>query len=83
MLTELHEHRLEVKKALDFAPINNDLSKLIVNPNEMQTWRDFITLVRTFYFVQGEAFVYREAGDDDCALSFECRSGSFGAFDCR
>lgn len=62
-------HRLEVKKALDFAPINNDLSKLIVNPNEMQTWRDFITLVRIFYFVQGEAFIYREAGDDDCALS--------------
>lgn len=62
-------HRLEVRKTLDFAPINNDLSKLIVNPNEMQTWRDFITLVRIFYFVQGEAFVYREAGDDDCALS--------------
>ena len=63
------KHRLEVHKALDFADENLDLVKLLKNPNEQQTWREFITLVRVFYFVQGEAFIYREAGDDDCALS--------------
>ena len=42
---------------------------LLKKPNDEQTWREFITLVRIFYFVQGEAFIYREAGDDNCALS--------------
>jgi len=65
------KHRLEVRKALDFADNNLDLVKLLKNPNEKQTWREFITLVRVFYFVQGEAFIYREAGDDDCALSLQ------------
>ena len=63
------EHRLEIHKALDYAPDNLDLSMLLKNPNADQTWREFITLVRIFYFVQGEAFIYREAGDDNCALS--------------
>jgi HK97 family phage portal protein len=65
------KHRLEIKKALDFADENLDLVNLLKNPNEVQTWREFITLVRVFYFVQGEAFIYREAGDDDCALSLQ------------
>lgn len=63
------KHRLYVHKELKYAPEDNDLVKLLKNPNTLQTWREFITLARIFYFVQGETFIYREAGDDDCALS--------------
>ncbi|MFA5651023.1 MAG: phage portal protein [Proteiniphilum sp.] len=63
------KHRLNVYKALEFAPEDNDLSELLKRPNPMQTWNEFSTLMRIFYFAQGEAFVYREAGDDDCAIS--------------
>jgi HK97 family phage portal protein len=63
------KYRLYAKKALDYAPEENDLSGLIKNPNETQTWREFITLARIFYQVQGESFIYRESDDNDCALS--------------
>ena len=63
------KHRIEVHKSLDYAPEDNDLSKLLKNPNSTQTWREFITLFRIFYFVQGEAFIFRSAGKNNCALS--------------
>jgi len=63
------KHRLEVHKALDYAPEDNDLTKLLKRPNSLQTWREFITLFRIFYFVQGEAFMYRYAGKNNCAMS--------------
>lgn len=57
-------------KALDFAPDNNELSQLIERPNNHQSWNELIELFRIFYFVQGEAFLYRETSDDsDIALS--------------
>src|SRR5690606_16200269 len=57
-------------KALDFVPDNNDLAQLIERPNENQSWNELIELMRIFYFVQGEAFLYRETTDDsDIALS--------------
>lgn len=56
-------------KALEFADEDNDLVKLLATPNNYQTWREFSKLMRVFYFVQGETFVYREAGDDGCAIS--------------
>ena len=62
-------HNMSVRKALDYAPDDSDISKLLVNPNETQTWREFITLSRIFYFVQGEMFWWRHAGNDNCALS--------------
>lgn len=71
------KHRLDVSKTLDYAPDDNDLSKLIKNPNDFQTWREFITLLRIFYFVQGESFVYRESGDDDCAISLHLAPSHF------
>ena len=61
-------HTLNVRKKLDFADENIDLAKLIKQPNPSQTWADLSTLFRIFYFAQGEAFLYREAGDDDCAI---------------
>lgn len=63
------KHRLYVHKALDFAPDDSDLAQLLVNPNSYQTWREFITLSRIFYHVQGETFWWREAGNDNCAIS--------------
>lgn len=57
-------------KSLDFADDNSDLSKLLDRPNDYQSWNELIELFRIFYFVQGEAFLYREtSGFDDCALS--------------
>ncbi|TYP89414.1 phage portal protein BeeE [Sphingobacterium allocomposti] len=50
-------------KSLDFAPENNDLSRLIDRPNEQQTWAELVELLRIFYFVQGEAFLYRETAE--------------------
>ncbi len=63
------KHKLAIKAVLDYADSDNDLSKLIKNPNDTETWRDLSNLWRIFYNVQGEAFLYREAGDDNCALS--------------
>ena len=70
------KHRLYVHKALDYAPDDSQLAKLILNPNENQTWRDLISLHRIFYFVQGEGFLYREAGDDNCAISIHIAPAS-------
>lgn len=57
-------------KSLDFADDNSDLSKLLDRPNDYQSWNELIELFRIFYFVQGEAFLYRETSEyDDCALS--------------
>lgn len=57
-------------KALDFVNDNNNFSKLIEQPNEHQSWNELIELFRIFYFVQGEAFLYRETAEDsDIALS--------------
>jgi HK97 family phage portal protein len=47
-------------KALDYAPENSSLAKLIRKPNQTQTWRDMMELFRIFYFTQGEAFLARE-----------------------
>ena len=63
------KHRLQVSKDLEFADMGSDLANLLLQPNENETWRDLMTLVRIFYFLQGEAFLYREAGDDLCAQS--------------
>ena len=63
------KHKLFTKAALNFADNDNELSKLIQTPNDTETWRELVTLLRIFYFVQGEAFLYRESGDDKCALS--------------
>lgn len=57
-------------KALEFAPDNNDLTKLVKHPNNYQSWREMIELFRIFYFAQGEAFLYRETAlNSDIALS--------------
>lgn len=57
-------------KALEFAEDSNELSELIKQPNQSQSWVELIELMRIFYFVQGEAFLYRETTDDsDIALS--------------
>lgn len=57
-------------KALEFAEDSNELSELIKQPNDTQSWAELIELMRIFYFVQGEAFLYRETADDgDIALS--------------
>lgn len=63
------KHKLAIKSTLDYADNDSDLARLIEYPNEKETWRELITLVRIFYNVQGEAFLYRESGDDNCALS--------------
>lgn len=63
-------NQLYVKKALDFAPEKNDLSRLIESPNPHQTWGEMMELFRIFYFTQGEAFLYRETAEDsDIALN--------------
>lgn len=62
------KHRLAVRKALDFADVDLDLSQLLESPNPFQTWKEFITLKNIFYFAQGEAFIYRVAGNDSCAM---------------
>lgn len=57
-------------KALDFVTGENDLLNLLDTPNNYQTWRELIELFRIFYFVQGEAFLYRETAiNSDIALS--------------
>lgn len=63
------KQKLHVHKNLDFADSDNDLVKLIQHPNKSQTWTDLSSLRRIFYFVQGEQLMYREAGDDNCAIS--------------
>lgn len=57
-------------KALDFVTGENDLLNLMHTPNSYQTWSEMIELFRIFYFVQGEAFLYRETAiDSDIAIS--------------
>ena len=57
-------------KSLDFVTGDNDLLKLLETPNPHQTWREMIEMFRIFYFVQGEAFIYRETAlDSDIAKS--------------
>jgi HK97 family phage portal protein len=68
-IKEIAKNRLLKKKSLDFADEETDLAKLLKAPNDDETWREFISLIRTFYFVQGEMFIYREMGDDECAIS--------------
>ena len=63
--------RMQVRKELTFADEKTDLALLFERPNYSQTWRELITLFRIFYFVQGEAFMYRESGDDNCAISLQ------------
>ena len=55
-----HVKKMLYFKALDYAPENSSLAKLIRNPNQAQTWRDMMELFRIFYFTQGEAFLARE-----------------------
>lgn len=47
-------------KALEYAPEESDLFKLLENPNPIQTWRDLSELFWLFYGVQGESFFIRE-----------------------
>jgi HK97 family phage portal protein len=55
-----HVKKMLYFKALDYAPENSSLAKLIRKPNQTQTWRDMMELFRIFYFTQGEAFLARE-----------------------
>ena len=52
--------RIYRAKALDFVTGENDLLRLMDTPNSYQTWGEMIELFRIFYFIQGEAFLYRE-----------------------
>lgn len=57
-------------KALEFIEGDNDLSELINKPNTYQSWGELMELFRVFYFLQGEAFLYRETAiNSDIALS--------------
>jgi len=68
--TEHAKYNIYRTKSLDFAPDTSDLSQLLERPNDNQSWNELIELFRIFYFVQGEAFMYRETSEDsDCALT--------------
>lgn len=58
-------------KALEYIEDeDNDLLQLLKKPNKHQSWREMMELFRIFYFVQGEAFLYRETAlNSDIALS--------------
>ena len=58
-------------KALDIIEDeDNDLLQLLKKPNNYQSWLEMMELFRIFYFVQGEAFLYRETAlNSDIALS--------------
>lgn len=58
-------------KALEYIEDEqNDLLKLLKTPNNYQSWAEMMELFRIFYFVQGEAFLYRETAlNSDIALS--------------
>jgi HK97 family phage portal protein len=63
--------RIYRAKALDIIEDeDNDLLQLLKRPNNYQSWREMMELFRIFYFVQGEAFLYRETAlYSDIALS--------------
>jgi len=58
-------------KALEYIEDeDNDLLQLLKTPNNYQSWAEMMELFRIFYFVQGEAFLYRETAlNSDIALS--------------
>src|SRR5690554_5726896 len=58
-------------KALEYIEDeDNDLLQLLKTPNNYQSWAEMMDLFRIFYFVQGEAFLYRETAlNSDIALS--------------
>lgn len=58
-------------KALEYIEDeDNDLLQLLKKPNKHQSWAEMMELFRIFYFVQGEAFLYRETAlNSDIALS--------------
>lgn len=57
-------------KTLDYAKPTTDLVKLLVKPNDHQSWEEMNELFDIFYFAQGEAFLYRETAlDSDIAVS--------------
>ncbi len=63
--------RIYRAKALEYIEDeDNDLLQLLKKPNNYQSWLEIWELFRIFYFVQGEAFLYRETAlDSDIALS--------------
>ncbi len=63
--------RIYRAKALEYIEDeDNDLLQLLKTPNKYQSWREMMELFRIFYFVQGEAFLYRETAlNSDIALS--------------
>lgn len=63
--------RLYRHKALEYVDdINNDLVRLVNTPNTYQSYKEMMELFRIFYFVQGEAFLYRETPlNSDIAVS--------------
>jgi HK97 family phage portal protein len=63
--------RIYRAKALDIIEDEqNDLLQLLKKPNSYQSWAEMMELFRIFYFVQGEAFLYRETAlNSDIALS--------------
>jgi len=68
------KHKLKISKGIakaevQFAPESLDLVELIKRPNKTQTWNDQSELRRIFHFAQGDQLLYREAGDDNCAIS--------------
>ena len=63
--------RIYRAKALEYIEDeDNDLLQLLKKPNKHQSWAEMMELFRIFYFVQGEAFLYRETAlNSDIALS--------------
>lgn len=42
---------------------NASLSNLLSQPNKLQTWDDFLRMVSILFLVNGNAFIYKNAGD--------------------
>jgi HK97 family phage portal protein len=53
----------KTKKSLDADMIENDLSKLLLRPNEYQGQDAFFESVAAQYLLTGEAFIYKNRGD--------------------
>ncbi|GHE34839.1 phage portal protein [Sphingobacterium griseoflavum] len=70
---EIKKHKIYVTKALEFVDGENDLQKLLDQPNSKQTWRELTEMARLFYNTQGETFFYRDTPlDSDIAMHLYC-----------
>ena len=69
--------KLYTAKVLDYVEEENELTKLLRQPNETQSWREMIEMFRIIYFNNGESCLIRETEENsEIAISLSVAPAS-------